>query len=775
MDHIEINATLGDYASKIDELRGSLEQLNESSQEYSNTVTELNGITTELSENVETAAESTEGMTDSIASVTSTGIKQFQGLAGAVGGVVPAFRNVQKGWKVLQAAFTSNPWVAVLTVALGVLVGVINKVTNTIKTNEAMSKKWAKAMSAFQPIFDILQRAIDWVATAVINLADAFARNFPKMLKAAGSWAKGFTNVVGFVLDAILYIPSTLAEAINSVMPQIAKFVSSALNGLANALSKINVNGIMDGMISGLRSAATTAQTAMPKVSAAITSGLKGAANAVRNLGKQIDGVLGKLASASEASYKAGPKPEKKTGGGGGGATRATSDSKVSDLKAQADAEKEVSEAAKEASDAAIKSYTDQIDALDRTTAREIADLERVYKTKKARGEATQKDEEELHTNIYNIQRDAYDKQIKLYSNLIADEKILADDRLKYVDKQQKLEDDLYDLNADRQVQIEADKAKRIKDQVNEANKDRIKSIEEANEKETKSYMDQLAKINQQYVDGEINAKQYLKNLEDLNSAHKDEVERIKVEELQLEADLKKQYWEATLAEYGENSKLTEDAYKEYQDALTKAAEEGAKQRIGIAKKEVDSSKGDWESQLRLTGQFVQATGKLMGNVADIYEERMNHRLEMGEIDEETARKEFENLKAMQIAEATLNVLSGALQAQLSVWSPKSGIPTVWAKIAMSALLGVQTLTSGYAQIQKIRNTTFDGGGSSGAGGTNVIVGAATPLLNEAQDINQLDMLSAGTEQPEQKVYVVEADITNAQNRQKVRVQDTTF
>ena len=165
-----------------------------------------------------------------------------------------------------------------------------------------------------------------------------------------------------------------------------------------------------------------------------------------------------------------------------------------------------------------------------------------------------------------------------------------------------------------------------------------------------------------------------------------------------------------------------------------------------------------------------------MGTVSDIMQANIEEKVKRGEISEEEAEKEFENVKKLQIAEAIINTLTGALQAQLSVWAPGSGIHSVWAKIAMSAALGIQTLATGYAQVQKIRNTTFGGGGGSGAAQPTIITGAATPLLNEAQDLNELDAMYVTGRQPQdQKVYIVEHEIADALNHRRVVVQETTF
>ena len=48
-------------------------------------------------------------------------------------------------------------------------------------------------------------------------------------------------------------------------------------------------------------------------------------------------------------------------------------------------------------------------------------------------------------------------------------------------------------------------------------------------------------------------------------------------------------------------------------------------------------------------------------------------------------------------------------------------------------------------------------------------------LLNEAQDLNELDAMYVTGQQKDTRVYVLESDITNAQNNRKVRVTESTF
>lgn len=80
---------------------------------------------------------------------------------------------------------------------------------------------------------------------------------------------------------------------------------------------------------------------------------------------------------------------------------------------------------------------------------------------------------------------------------------------------------------------------------------------------------------------------------------------------------------------------------------------------------------------------------------------------------------------------------------------------------------------SGYAQIQKIKSTTI---GSSGTGANSITVANATPLLDEAQDVNQLTSLNVnGDSGTNQRVYILQSDIVETTNQNKVRVEQSTF
>ena len=303
----------------------------------------------------------------------------------------------------------------------------------------------------------------------------------------------------------------------------------------------------------------------------------------------------------------------------------------------------------------------------------------------------------------------------------------------------------------------------------------------DANSQENDRYANELNILNSQYENGEIAYEEYLQKLEDAKLNHEQILFNIQSEENLKRQDALKQVWEDTKAQFGEDSLEAMEAYSAYEKAKTDETLRETNNRIALNKKEQEADKRAYadkiknlKNNIKIATQLSKSISNVMGTVSEIMQQNIEEKVKRGEITEEEAEKEFESVKKLQIAEAIINTLTGALQAQLSVWAPGSGIHSVWAKIAMSAALGIQTLAAGYAQVQKIKSTTF-GGGGGGASQPTIITGAATPLLNEAQDINNLNAMNVSTEQPDQRVYVLETDITDAQNRNRVRVSESTF
>ena len=174
---------------------------------------------------------------------------------------------------------------------------------------------------------------------------------------------------------------------------------------------------------------------------------------------------------------------------------------------------------------------------------------------------------------------------------------------------------------------------------------------------------------------------------------------------------------------------------------------------------------------------LANGIGKLMGNIADVYEADLKAQVEHGKKSQDQAEREFNStIKPMRIAEATINTITGALAAFMG-WQDK-GQP--FGSI-MGAIQAASVTAAGIAQIKQIEATKFGGGGSSSV--NTSALAQVTPIMPDfapemtgtltgQQETEEL--ANAITSRPI-RAYVVESDITSAQELANQRFSESTF
>ena len=163
----------------------------------------------------------------------------------------------------------------------------------------------------------------------------------------------------------------------------------------------------------------------------------------------------------------------------------------------------------------------------------------------------------------------------------------------------------------------------------------------------------------------------------------------------------------------------------------------------------------------------------MFGNVADIYEEDIKNRQKKGKIDQKQAEKEFENLKALQIAQAVINTLAGSVGAFLQA---SEAYPAPYGQI-IGGVAAAAATAAGIAQIARIKNTEYGGSGSV----TSTPTAAATPVVDPYQPdytrnlttSSDVDTLNAGLEKA--NLWVSVTDIDAAQERGRVRTSESSW
>jgi len=138
--------------------------------------------------------------------------------------------------------------------------------------------------------------------------------------------------------------------------------------------------------------------------------------------------------------------------------------------------------------------------------------------------------------------------------------------------------------------------------------------------------------------------------------------------------------------------------------------------------------------------------------------------------EQDTSNKEgFESSKKYQIAGATMSMLAGIASAWAS--SMQLMFP---ANVIIGSLLSGMMLATGIAQIDKIKNTQFNGGsisGSSATPNTSAVASIQAPV-QYTQDVQGASIEGAIKDT---RVVVTEGDISRAQKRVDVAESEARF
>lgn len=406
-------------------------------------------------------------------------------------------------------------------------------------------------------------------------------------------------------------------------------------------------------------------------------------------------------------------------------------------------------------------------------TNKELILLRRKYDEEKALLEVNHKDTTALDQEYYDNKAKIIEKEnnriLELdnkYRDYFRSSKDVDLDGIKsQMDEEYKIISDFYQERLSRTVQGSEEEKAVIKE-FNDATLDMTRYYNgKKNELAIKRYEDSLDYLNI-FNNYEKQAAE-----ESLSTEYEKQQRWFELENERLQTT--KETYEAIL----ELDDLTVEARDEYQKKLSEINLEIEKndQEMIEAKKEHVYDLVDTYSQA------VQGIGNLMGSIADIMEANIKQRQKNGEISEEQAKKEFENVKKVQIAQAIINGLAGVATAVSTAMQlgPIAGP-------IMAAINSAVVIASTVAQIAKIKSTSIGSSGgsisssdsSSGAAAPAAAAMAYSPsystnVTGESDTVNLANAVTAGTN--DQRVYVVESDINQVGRRVQVRDNESTF
>ena len=295
-----------------------------------------------------------------------------------------------------------------------------------------------------------------------------------------------------------------------------------------------------------------------------------------------------------------------------------------------------------------------------------------------------------------------------------------------------------------------------------------------------KSFEQGLANLDKQEADAnklaEKRAQERLKTL-DKNTAHRLEMNQILVDDekkkaeneyaIQAEADQKKLDLLTKFRDEALNRGDLE-AYLSYEqeraDLEVDIETNKVKEKERLRKQDLKDAKDKVKMEKELLKTAASATADILSSIADMYES-----------DSENSEKNANKIKALRIASATIETISGAVGAYMqsvATIPPPAGII---AGIAQAAVV----TAAGIAQIAKLKNTKVSTDSSSDTGSLSRAV-VSPPTLNT--EMTQVRSLTSASEEDrlnklakDQRVYILSSDIEASQNQVKTQVAESSF
>ena len=211
-----------------------------------------------------------------------------------------------------------------------------------------------------------------------------------------------------------------------------------------------------------------------------------------------------------------------------------------------------------------------------------------------------------------------------------------------------------------------------------------------------------------------------------------------------------------------EMDKQAEEDYKETMDSINAETDAFLQEQIQKYQDEYEKQKEIAQAKKALLKGVASATSDILGSIADLYEK-----------DEEGATKNAKKIKALRIAAATIDTISGAIGAFMQA---SATYPPPYGQI-LGAIEAASITAAGVAQIAQMKSTSVT---DENARPNAISAKASAPTLNpnvtnvrtitSASEEDRLNKMASDT-----KVYMVTSELEAKQNDQKVKIQETSF
>ena len=209
------------------------------------------------------------------------------------------------------------------------------------------------------------------------------------------------------------------------------------------------------------------------------------------------------------------------------------------------------------------------------------------------------------------------------------------------------------------------------------------------------------------------------------------------------------------------------DAYLEYEqeaaDLEVEIETNALREKKRLREQDAKDAKEKAKQQMEVMQSVASATSGILGSIADMYES-----------DEKNSEKNANKIKALRIASATIDTISGAIGAFMQAVQT---IPPPMGLI-IGGIQAAAVTAAGIAQIAKIKSTKVSGSASNSAPTAPAVTSAPVRTM----DIQQVRSVTSASEEDrlnqmasDQRVVLVMSDLEVKQNQSRVQVAEASF
>ena len=832
----ELDGSYNSLAKRLRELRKEWKSTNDEGQrnELAKQMVEINNQLKEMDASVGVFSRNVGNYTNSIIAAFDKVGLDTGNLGKVMNGAFSLATNGANSFKDTLTLIAKHPIIFAITA----IVAVFMKLKDAISKNEELANKFEVAMAALEPIFNAITNAIDFLASKLVDLITWAMSKVPEVIKFSSKVTETIGDGIAAIVKAVTFLPSVFNKVFSSISETVFKGLTYMGDGIAKFLKGVGLDGVADKLTTSLKTISTSVskafeisgnvlESASAKVKGFFTASAKGQidfANAMKksqaarqaaiNLEQAMDEEVVKTAQSElkqaqlrekiaqtndpkerikyqkqlraeieatgkrqvelakqqyqQAKYYASLAPNSKADNDYLDQLEANvikTEAAYNNAMASVDKqmtknEKTLTSTAKAEQtqrlkdlDTYVKSANDAIAQIGNEQTAKVNKLNSDKELLASNGQLSPEQQKYFEDERYKIISDSIEKQKIKYNELFESGKLTADKELVLRSKYNSL---LY------QEQIEANNHQKTLNEIwlndrkkayEQDVKNRKASETSNSTKATMEYTVDYVGVSEKYLSGELTYEAYEQKITELQEQYAEQRLNAQIESDNLQLEELQRYYDEVVAKMGATSDVAIEIEAKLATARAKVDDDSSKLAIYNVDKELKQKKKATADKEKLQKNELNAYKSFSSGMQSL----------MGE--------NTKAAKALAISDAIVNTWQGAA-AVLKEGPSAYGGALLGTAIMYATMAGV--IATGMANVKNILSEKQTASNTASTTGGSLSTLNVNPLINEATDtLNMQNTMQQS--QGEQKVYILESDITTSNNRVTTREMESTF